>query len=82
MKKLIINEPDRIAKDYMIGNTKVRIATNYCDGKTPDEVQEILHRVSRMAAGAFVAQAAREGKLPAREYVKEDDFLGATSDQA
>lgn len=44
-----------IAKDFKIGNTRVRIATDFCDTKTPEEVQKILERIARTAKQHFVA---------------------------
>ena len=38
-----------IAMDFKIGNTVVRIATDYCEYTTPEEVQKILERVARTA---------------------------------
>ena len=38
---------EKIAKDFKIGNTRVRIATDFCDTKTPEEVQKILERIAR-----------------------------------
>lgn len=54
MRKMPQEEQPQIAEEFMIGNTKVRIATNYC--VAPDEVQPILDRIAQRALAAFSAQ--------------------------
>lgn len=44
-----------IAKDFCIGNTRVKIATDYCGNKTSDEINLILQRISRGALQSFTA---------------------------
>lgn len=44
-----------IVKDFRIGNTRVRIATDYCSDKTSDEINLILQRISRGALQSFSA---------------------------
>ena len=56
-KKLI---SDNIAEDYMLGNTRVRIATDYCKDKTPEEVQEILDRIAQKAQPILVAEMIKK----------------------
>ena len=51
-------EEPKIAEEFMIGNTKVRIATNYC--VAPDEVQPILDRIAQRALAALSAQDYNE----------------------
>ncbi len=51
-------EQPQIAEEFMIGNTKVKIATNHC--VAPDEVQPILDRIAQRALAAFSAQSYRE----------------------
>lgn len=60
-----------IARDYMLNGTHVRIATNFCEDKTPEDVQEILNRVARIALRAF----AEAGKyvVPKEEII--DDLV-------
>ena len=48
-------EPKEVARDFYIGNTHVRIATDYC--RPREEVPEILKRIARDAQRAFAAQA-------------------------
>ena len=38
-------EPPHIVRDFYIGNTRVKIADNYCRNKTKEEVDAILHRI-------------------------------------
>ena len=49
-------EPKEVPRDFYIGNTHVRIATDYC--RPREEVPEILKRIARDAQRAFAAQAA------------------------
>lgn len=51
---------DNIAEDYMLGNTRVRIATDYCKDKTPEEVQEILDRIAQRAQPILVAEMMKK----------------------
>ena len=46
---------EKIAKDFKIGNTRVRIATDFCYTKTPEEVQKILERIAGTAKQHFIA---------------------------
>ncbi len=54
MKILEELEPKEVARDFYIGNTHVRIATDYC--RPREEVPEILQRIARDAQRAFMAQ--------------------------
>lgn len=54
MRKMPQEEQPQIAEEFMIGNTRVKIATNYC--VAPDEVQPILDRIAQRALAAFSAQ--------------------------
>lgn len=51
-------EPKQVARDFYIGNTHVRIATDYC--RPREEVDGILQKIARDAQRAFAAQAAKE----------------------
>lgn len=44
-----------IAKDFYIGNTRVRIATDFCCNTTADEVDMILRRIGTKALQSFAA---------------------------
>lgn len=49
-----------IVRDFMVGNTRIRIADDYCRDKTPEEVKEILRRISINAQAAITAAAYRD----------------------
>lgn len=51
-------EPKEVARDFYIGKTHVRIATDYC--RPREEVPEILRRIARDAQRAFAAQRTVE----------------------
>jgi len=46
MKKDVI---PHIVKEFNVGNTRVKIADNYCRDKTREEVDEILKRIAIIA---------------------------------
>lgn len=47
-----------IVKEYMIGNTTIKIADDYYRDKTPEDVKAILDRIAANA----VAQLSRQQK--------------------
>ena len=51
-------EEPKIAEEFMIGNTKIRRATDYC--VAPDQVQPILDRIAQRALAALSAQDYKE----------------------
>lgn len=59
---MFVDEPKHIAREFKIGNTRVRIATDYCEDKTPEDVQKILDRIAENALEDFRA-AAREAQI-------------------
>lgn len=38
-----------VVRDYYIGNTRIKIADNYCASKTAEDVKRILRDVARKA---------------------------------
>lgn len=50
---------DNISKDFKIGNTRVKIATNFCSTKTPEDVQKILERIAKDAMQSFIASKTK-----------------------
>lgn len=48
-----------IVKDFSIGNTRIKIADNYCSSRTPDEIRAILRRITRNAQEHISITAAR-----------------------
>lgn len=51
---------DHIAKDFMIGNTRIKIATDYCEDKTPEDVQKILDRIAQKVKPGLVASMIKK----------------------
>ncbi len=47
--------PKHVAKDFHIGNTHVIIATDYCEDKTPEDVERILARIAANVMPELVA---------------------------
>lgn len=55
-----------IAKEFYIGNTHIKIATDYCENKTPEDVERILEKIARTALQhhrAAAAEAATHAQL-------------------
>ena len=52
-----------VVKEFMLGNTHVKICDDYCRDRTPDEVKAILDRIADNALRAFEAAAEREVSL-------------------
>lgn len=46
-----------VVRDFQIGNTRIKIADNYCK-KTACEVEQLLRRISEQAQRQFIAAAA------------------------
>lgn len=55
-----------VVRDFHIGNTRIRIADNYCK-RTAGEVETLLQRIARQAQRQFNAAAA------AGKYEQEED---------
>lgn len=53
--KPVIEEP-HIVKEFTIGNTRIKIADNYCAGKTKKEVEAILQRIAIIVQDYFCLQ--------------------------
>ena len=49
---------DNIAKDFKIGNTRVKIATDFCKNMSQDDVEKILERIAIKAKHSLVAAEA------------------------
>lgn len=49
-----------IAKDFYVGKTHIKIATDYCDDKTPGDVKHTLEKIARTSLQHFRAAAERE----------------------
>lgn len=50
------SEP-HIVREYKRGNTRIKIADDYCRDKTPEEVKATLRRIARAAQAAISAAA-------------------------
>lgn len=57
-----------VVRDFQIGNTRVRIADNYCK-KTASDVERILQRIAAQAQRQFTAAAAT-GKYEREKYTE------------
>lgn len=49
-----------IAKEFNIGNTKIKIATDYCNNKTQDDIEIILMRIAKSALQSFNAKNTQQ----------------------
>lgn len=50
-----------VVRDFQIGNTRIKIADNYCKNKTACDVERILKQIAEQAQRQFNA-AATAGK--------------------
>jgi hypothetical protein len=55
------DELPNFVKEFMIGNTRIRIADNYCRDKTPEDVQRILKEIGHNAYAAIAAAKEQDG---------------------
>ena len=46
-----------IVMDFTVGNTRIKIADDYCRDKTPEDVKQILREIARTALEHFRAAA-------------------------
>ena len=44
-----------IVKDFVVGNTRIKIADNCCRDKTPEDVHKILKEIALAAQAAITA---------------------------
>lgn len=49
-----------IVEDYKIGNTRIKIADDYCSSKSAEDVEKILHRVAVSAQRHFIREQIKE----------------------
>lgn len=49
-----------IVEDYKIGNTRIKIADDYCSSKNDKDVEKILHRVAVSTHRHFREEQKRE----------------------
>lgn len=62
MRMKNLEDVPNIVEEFTIGNTRIKIADNYCAGKTKEEVQRILKEIARTAQEHINAAAARKGE--------------------
>lgn len=51
-----------IAKDFKIGNTRIKIATDYCQDRSKEEIDRILERIAEKAQQAISAAHYKEAE--------------------
>ena len=49
-----------IVRDFMVGNTRIKIADDCCRDKTPEDVQKILRKIAQRAQAAITAAALKD----------------------
>lgn len=62
----VIENPE-IVEDYMIGNTRIKIAVNFCKNKTKEDVDAILNNIKRIAMDDWIGAAMRKNGGTERE---------------
>lgn len=51
-----------IVRDFTVGNTRIKIADDYCRDKTPEDVRRILREIAQAAQAAISAAAVAAGE--------------------
>lgn len=54
-----VQETPNIVKEFSIGNTRIKIADNYCRNMTPEQVKKALREIARTAQENLTAAAVR-----------------------
>lgn len=62
----VIENPE-IVEDYMIGNTRIKIAVNYCKNKTKEDVDAVINNIKRIAMDDWRGAAMRKNGGTERE---------------
>lgn len=52
-----VTEEPHIVRDFMIGNTRIKIADDCCRDKTLEDVQKILREIAQIVRPALTATA-------------------------
>lgn len=81
-------EIGNIVQEFSIGKTRIKIADNYCAGKTQNEVNESLRRVARNAqdhisfhcGGQMLGINVIEGGMKVRNFYRECPICHANLD--
>ena len=60
IKEKNLGETPHFVREFTVGHTKVKIADNYCANKTPEEVNAVLKRISKMAQDSITAAAEKQ----------------------
>ena len=61
-RKVGVIENPEIAEEYMIGNTRVRIAVNFCKDKTKEDVDKIMQEIKKIVINDRIKTAALNNK--------------------
>jgi len=61
---VVVAEHGNVVREFMSGNTLIKICDDYCRNKTTEEVDAILSRISQQAQAHFRAQSFATHKEP------------------
>jgi len=50
-----------VVKEFNIGNTRIKIADNYCSGKSQEDIKKALREIARKAQASLTAAAVSNG---------------------
>ena len=59
-RKIGVVENPEIVEDFMIGNTRIKIAVNFCKDKTKEDVDAILKHIEQIVLNDRRNAALRE----------------------
>ena len=51
-----------VVKDFYVGHTHIKICDDCCRDTTPEQVEEILTRIARIAIGSMMAAAEEKNR--------------------
>ena len=55
-----MDETGNVVREFMIGNTHVKICDDYCRDKSPEDVDEILKRIAKIVIGPLTVAAEQQ----------------------
>lgn len=71
-KKVLGPPPEgHVVKDFYIGNTHIKICDDSCRDKTPEQVQEILDRISKLVSGPYIMAQEEKARKAAEAAAAE-----------
>lgn len=61
-RKVGIIEKPHIVEDFVIGNTRIQIADNFCKNKTKEEIDAILRNIEQIAMNNWIKTTSKKNE--------------------